>query len=67
MPPKAKFVEDAGDDPAGDASPRTLFHKTGVDGVYGRTGLYEGVVEALAALISTYRPKGMRKSCASHR
>jgi seryl-tRNA synthetase len=34
-----------------------LFLKTGIDGVYARTGLYEGVVEALAALISTYRPK----------
>ena len=53
----AKFVEDAGDtrlEQLADA----LFHKTGVDGVYGRTGLYEGVVEALAALISTYRPPG---------
>ena len=36
----------------------TLFHATGVDGVYGRTGEYESVVEALAALISTYRPEG---------
>ena len=35
-----------------------LFFDTGVDGVYGRTGLYEGVVEALAALISAHRPKG---------
>ena len=53
----AKFVEDAGDtrlERLADA----LFHKTGVDGVYGRTGLYEGAVEALAALISTYRPAG---------
>jgi seryl-tRNA synthetase len=53
----SKFVEDAGDhrlDTLADA----LFHKTGIDGVYGRTGLYEGVVEALAALISTYRPAG---------
>jgi len=53
----AKFVEDSGDarlERLADA----LFHKTGVDGVYGRTGLYEGVVEALAALISTYRPAG---------
>ncbi|MFI4976020.1 MAG: amino acid--[acyl-carrier-protein] ligase [Caulobacterales bacterium] len=32
-----------------------LFHRSGVDGVYARTGRYEGVVEALAALISTYR------------
>jgi seryl-tRNA synthetase len=34
----------------------TLFHPTGVDGVYGRTGAYEGIVEALAALISQHRP-----------
>ncbi|HVY14542.1 MAG TPA: amino acid--[acyl-carrier-protein] ligase [Rhodopila sp.] len=33
-----------------------LFHPMGVDGVYARTGLYEGVVERLAALISEYRP-----------
>jgi seryl-tRNA synthetase len=52
----AKFVEDAGDDRL-ERLARTLFHETGVDGVYARTGLYEGVVEALAALISTYRPK----------
>jgi seryl-tRNA synthetase len=35
-----------------------LFHSTGVDGVYGRTGTYESVVEALAALISSHRPVG---------
>jgi seryl-tRNA synthetase len=34
----------------------TLFHPTGVDGVYGRTGVYESVVDALAALISLHRP-----------
>jgi seryl-tRNA synthetase len=33
-----------------------LFHPTGVDGVYARTGVYESVVEALTALISTHRP-----------
>ena len=27
-----------------------------MDGVYGRTGAYESVVEALAALISSHRP-----------
>jgi seryl-tRNA synthetase len=32
-----------------------LFVRTGVDGVYARTGRYESVVEALTALISTYR------------
>ncbi len=35
-----------------------LFHKTGVDGVYARTGAYETVVDALAALISKHRPSG---------
>jgi seryl-tRNA synthetase len=34
----------------------SLFHPTGVDGVYGRTGVYESVVEALATLISLHRP-----------
>ncbi len=53
----AQFVEDAGDDRLGRLA-ETLFHETGVNGVYARTGLYEGVVEAMAALISTYRPKG---------
>ena len=57
MPPKAKFVEDAGDDRL-DRLAKTLFHESGVDGVYARTGLYEGVVEALTALISAHRPKG---------
>ena len=33
-----------------------LFMPSGVDGVYGRTGVYESVVEALAALISRHRP-----------
>jgi seryl-tRNA synthetase len=51
-----KFVEDFGTREAD--LMQGLFHQTGVDGVYARTGLYEGVVEALAALISTYRPKG---------
>lgn len=52
-----KFVEDAGDNRL-ERLAQTLFHDTGVDGVYARTGLYEGVVEALGALISTYRPRG---------
>jgi seryl-tRNA synthetase len=55
MSGQVNFVEDAGDDRLGRLA-RTLFRASGVDGVYGRTGLYEGVVEALAALISTYRP-----------
>ena len=32
-----------------------LFRPMGADGVYARTGLYEGVVDALAALITRYR------------
>jgi seryl-tRNA synthetase len=32
-----------------------LFRATGVDGVYGRTGEYEGVVDALGGLISKHR------------
>lgn len=36
----------------------TLFHETGVNGVRVRTGLFESVVEALSALISSYRPDG---------
>ena len=32
-----------------------LFHKMGVDGVYARTALYEGMVERLAALITRHR------------
>lgn len=37
---------------------KTLFRETGVDGVYARTGDYEAIVEALAALISSHRPAG---------
>jgi seryl-tRNA synthetase len=33
----------------------TLFRPMGVDGVYGRSGLYEGIVERLTALITEYR------------
>ena len=32
-----------------------IFRRLGVDGVYARTGLYENVVERLAALIGEYR------------
>ena len=35
---------------------RQLFKPSGVDGVYGRTGEYESVIEALAALITRHRP-----------
>jgi seryl-tRNA synthetase len=34
----------------------SLLLPTGVDGVYARTGVYESVVEALAALLSARRP-----------
>jgi seryl-tRNA synthetase len=57
MPASARFVEDAGDDRLRRLAD-TLFRPSGVDGVYARTGLYEGVVEALAALISAHRPAG---------
>jgi seryl-tRNA synthetase len=36
----------------------TLFRPMGVDGVYGRSGGYEAIVEALAALISRHREPG---------
>src|ERR1700730_12162430 len=35
-----------------------LFHKMGTDGVYARTGLYEDMVERLAALITRNREPG---------
>ena len=41
-----------------DATVSNLFTASGVDGVYGRSGAYESVVEALAALISRHRPDG---------
>jgi seryl-tRNA synthetase len=37
----------------------TLFRPMGADGVYGRTGLYEGVIEGLNAFISKQREPGM--------
>ncbi len=39
-----------------DGLAQKLFMPSGVDGVYGRTGEYESVVEALAVLISSHRP-----------
>jgi seryl-tRNA synthetase len=41
-----------------DVMRETLFRPMGAQGVYARTGLYEGVVEALTALISRHRPEG---------
>jgi seryl-tRNA synthetase len=41
-----------------DATLSQLFTLSGVDGVYGRTGAYEGVIEALPALVSCHRPAG---------
>ena len=35
-----------------------LFHSTGINGLYARTGLYERVVAALGAFISEHRPDG---------
>ena len=34
---------------------QTLFRPMGADGLYARTGLYEGVVDALTAMITRYR------------
>jgi len=34
----------------------TLFREMGVDGVYARSGVYEDIVERLAALITEHRP-----------
>lgn len=39
-----------------DALMETLFRPMGADGVYARTGLYEGVVDALTAMITRHRP-----------
>jgi seryl-tRNA synthetase len=50
MPPH--FEPDHLDDLA-----RILFRPSGVDGVFGRTGEYESVVEALNALITRHRPE----------
>jgi seryl-tRNA synthetase len=37
---------------------RELFHSTGVDGLYARTGLYERVIAAVGGFISEHRPAG---------
>jgi seryl-tRNA synthetase len=42
------------DDPQSELA-RTLFRPLGADGVYGRTALYEGVLERLSAFISAQR------------
>jgi seryl-tRNA synthetase len=44
--------------PSIESMAHALFSPMGADGVYARTGLYEGVVEALAALISRHREAG---------
>jgi seryl-tRNA synthetase len=44
----------AADDPLAPIA-RELFRPLGVDGVYGRTALYEGVIERLAAFITCQR------------
>src|SRR5580765_7721306 len=40
---------------SGDSSTGALLAPMGVDGVYARTGLYEKVVDSLAALITRHR------------
>jgi seryl-tRNA synthetase len=49
----AKFSEPA--NPRLDNLLDTLFRPMGADGVYARTGLYEGVVDGLAAFITSHR------------
>jgi seryl-tRNA synthetase len=46
----------AAETPSLEALRETLFRPMGADGVYARTGLYEGVIDALAALITRHRP-----------
>ncbi len=40
----------------------TMFQPMNANGVYARTGAYEGVVEAMVALISSKRETGPRSS-----
>ncbi|WP_324090014.1 amino acid--[acyl-carrier-protein] ligase [Phenylobacterium sp.] len=54
----AMAAERAGEEERLERLAASLFHPTGVDGVYGRTGAYESVVEALTALITRHRPAG---------
>src|ERR1700720_4412363 len=42
-----------------DALGAALFRSMSVDGVYGRTGLFEQVIEGLSGLISRHREPGM--------
>jgi seryl-tRNA synthetase len=42
-----------------DSMPPELFRPMGVDGVYARTDLYEGVIDRLSSLISRHREPGM--------
>src|ERR1700694_12268 len=42
-----------------DATARALFRPTGIDGVHGRTQLFEQVVDGLSALISRHREPDM--------
>jgi len=36
----------------------SLFHPLGADGVYGRTGIYESVIDGLSGLVTRMRPGG---------
>lgn len=44
--------------PSADALRETLFRPLGAKGLMARSGLYEGVVEALGHFVSRYRPAG---------
>ena len=53
-PSQARSLANRLDDPMGLMEASLLF-QTGVDGVYGRSGLYEDVVNGLSGLITRYR------------
>ena len=55
MPAAARLQTPAPVEDRLDALRETLFRPMGADGVYARTGLYEGVVDALTALITRHR------------
>ena len=55
MPAAARLQTPAPVEDRLDTLRETLFRPMGADGVYARTGLYEGVVDALTALITRHR------------
>jgi seryl-tRNA synthetase len=57
MPAAARLQTPATADNRLEMLRETLFRPMGADGVYARTGLYEGVVDALTALITRHRDR----------